>query len=140
MASAHVTLPQNIGRKIELASASAIGKDMLRRGIRVENRAKALLAENPKRIDTGRLRSSIATVPFSYKGTFGVRVGTNVQYAIFVHEGTGLYGPLGRMIIPRRAKFLKFTPKGSPRAVFARMVRGMRANPFLRDALPVARD
>lgn len=38
-------------------------------------------------VDTGRLRSSIAW-EFRHDGDVYVVVGTNVEYAIYVHEGT----------------------------------------------------
>jgi hypothetical protein len=139
MASANVRISRDTGRKIRRASNDAIGRDMLRRGFRVQKAAKQRLRASPRRIDTGRLINSIFVVPVRYRGTFGSRVGTNVTYAMFVHDGTGIYGPRKRLITPTRKKFLRFRPKGSATYVYARKVRGMRPNPFLRDALPFAR-
>lgn len=55
-------------------------------GIHVEGEAKEELENTPRRIDTGNLRNSIThrVVP----GESCVYVGTNVNYAIYVHEGT----------------------------------------------------
>ena len=72
-------------------------------------------------------------------GLPGVRIGTNVEYAIFVHEGTGIYGPKGVPIRPSRAKALVFTPYGAVKPVFAKQVKGMPANPFLVNALWAAK-
>ena len=58
---------------------------------------------------------------------------------MWVHNGTGIYGPARKMITPKRARRLKFKPSGSTRFVYARAVRGMPPNPFLRNALPAAR-
>jgi phage gpG-like protein len=90
-------------------------------------------------VDTGRLRSSIGTtVEATAVGPVAV-VGTDVEYAIFVHEGVGIYGPRGAVITPTRGRFLVFTPRGAPGPVFARSVRGSPGVPFLRDALRAAR-
>ena len=115
-------------------------RDLLRRGLLVETQAKRNLGGvgGPKRVDTGRLRASIATVVVTRNGTPAVLVGTNVQYASFVHNGTGIYGPKHAPIRPRRAKFLRFKPRGSKRWVYARQVKGMRPNRFLLNALPAA--
>ena len=116
-------------------------RDLLRRGFLVETQAKRNLGGvgGPKRIDTGRLRASIATVVVHRNNTPAVLVGTNVNYALFVHDGTGLYGPRHAPIRPRRGKYLRFRPRGSKRWVYARQVKGMRPNPFLTNALPAAR-
>lgn len=116
-------------------------QDLLRRGLLVETAAKRNLGGigGPKRVDTGRLRASINTQVVT--GTDGPRVivGTNVWYALLVHNGTGIYGPRRRMIRPVRAKRLRFKPKGSRHYVYARQVRGMAPNAFLKNALWAAR-
>jgi hypothetical protein len=121
--------------------AGGVARDLLKRGLKVETRAKLLLAGGagrPKRIDTGRLRTSIHTVPLRDNGIPIVRVGTGVWYAMLIHDGTGLYGPRHRRIRPIRAKALRFRPKGSARYVYARSVAGMKPNHFLADALSAA--
>ena len=117
-------------------------KDLMRRGLLVETAAKRNLAGvgGPKRIHTGRLRASIGPPQLVYRnGRPAVIVGTNVNYALFVHEGTGIYGPKGRPIRPKRAKFLKFQIKGRGKFVYAKQVKGMPGNPYLVNALPAAR-
>lgn len=59
-----------------------------------------------------------------------VTVGTDVEYAPFVHDGTRPH-----IIRPRRAQALRFAVGG--RIVYARRVRhpGTRARPFLDRAL-----
>lgn len=119
-----------------------IADNMFLRGLLVESAAKRRLGAAPRRIDTGRLRSSIHTtriVRIIGYPRRGARVGTNVRYARWVHDGTGIYGPLHRPIRPTTKAYLKFTPKGSVKVVFAKSVKGMRANPFLKDALIAAR-
>lgn len=128
-------------RMLLTSPQGGVVQDLLRRGLRVETQAKRNLTgiSGPKRVDTGRLRASINTQVVSRNGDPAVIVGTDVFYARYVHDGTGIYGPLGRPIRPRRAKRLRFRPKGSRKFVYARSVRGMVANPFLRNALPAAR-
>ncbi len=123
-----------------------LAKDLLRRGLRVETQAKRNLAggeSGPKRIDTGRLRSSITTVLVQRDGALAVLVGTNVKYARWVHDGTGIYGPRGVPIRPRTAKFLRFKPRGSRGGrrgfVYVKSVKGMKPNTFLLSALKAAR-
>lgn len=141
MASARVHHHVNSSElKILLASPSgAVAKDLLRRGKKVESKAKQNLSRNPRRIDTGTLRSSIKTELLSLGGKPVVRVGTNLFYAIYVHDGTGIYGPKGTPIKPKQAKMLSWKAKTGKR-VYAKQVKGMRPNPFLTDAVDAAKD
>jgi hypothetical protein len=126
--------------------AGAVAKDLIKRGARVESRAKRNLAGGggrPKRIDTGHLRSSIGTNLLVLPDGLAIRVGTGVFYALYVHDGTGLYGPKHMLIRPKFGKVLVFRSKiyGSKKGKWAgkvvvRYVRGMKPNPFLKDALP----
>lgn len=121
------------------SSAGAIAKDLFRRGVKVQNQAKKNLERSPRRIDTGTLRSDIHVELLSMGGKPVVRVGFNVFYGIYVHDGTGIYGPKGVPIRPKTAKFLSWKSKKGNR-VFARQVLGMRPNPFLKDAVSAAKD
>jgi hypothetical protein len=141
----HVThqLNQQQIDRILTSPAGPVAKALLVRGYRVQAQARKNLgggASGPKRIDTGKLRTSIS-VQLRRIGTdvLTVRIGTNVRYAIWVHDGTGLYGPLHRVITPKTKRYLRFKPHGSDKYVFAQSVKGMRPNPFLADALWAAR-
>lgn len=127
-------------RVLLTSSQRGVIQDLLARGLRVETAAKRNLAGvgGPKRIDTGRLRASISTQLVMRNGAPAVLVGTSIKYARFVHDGTGIYGPRGIPIRPRRAKFLRFKPKDSRRYVYARKVKGMKPNAFLLNALRAA--
>lgn len=76
-----------INRSVVRSLTSAggpIGRQLYQTGLRVQSRAKRNCP-----VDTGRLRSSIqTTAPFFENGMPTVSVGTNVNYAIFVHNGT----------------------------------------------------
>lgn len=129
----------------------AVAKDLMKRGARVESRAKRNVSgiggSGPKRVDTGHLRSSINHKLVIRPEGFSVRVGTNVYYARWVHDGTGLYGPKHMVIKPKRAKAMVWRSKlhGHKTGKFAGFVvskstKGMRPNPFLAAALPAFRN
>lgn len=82
-------------------------------------------------MDTGRLRSSIrADPPRLFTLRPSVRVGSDLDYAEWVHDGTRPH-----TIRPRRAKALRFVVGG--RVVYAKVVQhpGTRPRPFLDRAL-----
>lgn len=123
------------GRALAVTLRSANGpvaQDMYRRGMRVQNRARMLCP-----VRYGTLRNSIVVEPVVVAGRPGVRIGSRLPYATYVHDGTGIYGPRGSVIRPRSARVLAWQTPGGQRA-FARYVRGQRPRPFLRDALPAA--
>lgn len=119
-------------------------------GRRVSNQAKINLT-TAGRVDEGRLRASIDWATAVNGNRVTTRIGTSVEYARYVHDGTGIYGPKGQPIRPKRAKVLAWegrnprtTPKrvrrrgGQPvptNMVFAYEVKGIPPTPFLVDAL-----
>jgi hypothetical protein len=123
--------------------AGGLARDMLRRGLKVESAAKRNLAGAngaPRRINNGILRNTTQAKPTTYKGFPASWIGTPLRYAKLVHDGTGLFGPKKRKITPTAKKALRFKPKGSARFIVRRSVKGMVANPFLKDALSAAKD
>lgn len=128
-------------RQLVTSPRGGVVRDLLRRGLLVETQAKRNLGGlgGPKRIDTGRLRASINTQLVTKNGEPAVLIGTNVRYARWVHDGTGIYGPRGRRITPKSHKRLRFRPTGSRKYVYATSVAGMRPNPFMKNALRAAR-
>jgi hypothetical protein len=116
-------------------------------GNRVLNKAIELCP-----VDEGRLRASLTLEMRQIGGQPVARVGSNLDYALFVHEGTGIYGPSGRRIRPVRATVLRWPVRnnsGSGRRryqggrtaqyAYAKSVAGMPGRPFLRTALRLAR-
>lgn len=101
--------------------------------------------------DTGKLATSLDFTVNVYGTKVVGRVGTSLDYAAYVHDGTGIYGPRKRPITPVSAKVLRFRPgimvgplprgKRGPSPerrgawVFAKSVKGMPARPFLLEAL-----
>jgi hypothetical protein len=102
-----------------------VARDMYRRGQNVRSRALVLAG-----VETGRLRASIHVELVQQGGSIAARVGSNVAYAMWHHEG---HGP----IRPVRAQVLVFNARG--RWVFARYVRPVPGTEYLRKALPAAR-
>lgn len=116
-----------------------MAKDLIKRAIRVESAAKKNISKTPKRVDTGRLRASITWEMRTINGVPTVRVGTNVKYARFVHDGTGLYGPKHAYIYPKAKKFMRWKKKGTKGYIYAKRIKGMKPNPFLTNALKAAK-
>lgn len=138
MAHAHHVLNTAELRRILRSPNGPVARDILRRTIRVESAAKRNLGQGPKRVNTGRLRASITHQLLTLRDKPVGRVGTNVRYARYVHNGTGIYGPRGQMIVPKRAKVLHWRDRGG-KDVFSARSRGMKPNPFLRNALKAAK-
>lgn len=129
------------GSALRSLAVQASADDLRVRANRVLSRARQLVP-----VDRGQLRGSIA-VEFTEAPSGAVaRIGSNLPYAIFVHEGTGIHGPRHAPITPKSGRYLVFKPR-SLRAgttsksgfVFARSVQGMKGTPYLRDALDAAR-
>lgn len=91
------------------------------------------LAKRKVGVDTGRLKGSIRFTLQIENGRVVGTIGTVVQYGVYHHEGTGIYGPKRRPITPVTAKVLAFPGKGG--MVYRASVKGARPNPFLVDAL-----
>lgn len=95
-------------------------------------------------VDEGTLRASITHVTRVKGKRARVIVGSPLDYAAYLHSGTGVHGPKGTPIVPVTRKALKFKwdgPGGAVRSkdkrgfVFAKSVQGVKPNPFLADAL-----
>jgi len=120
-----------------------VWRQMMQIGNRIQNRAVELAP-----VDRGKLRSSIKVEMRREKKSPVVVVGTNVFYAIYVHNGTGVHGPKGVPIRPVNKKFLAWRirntsgtkaryvkRKGKTAYAFAKEVQGVRGRPFLTNAL-----
>lgn len=89
---------------------------------------------------TGRLMNSLTMGAEGnvtrIEGGSAVVVGTNVKYARWMQEGTGIYGPTGAAITPKNGKMLMFVINGQ--RVFAKSVKGSPKRPFLWIDEPIA--
>ena len=138
MVSYHVLNPVEINRILHSPSGPT-ARELLKRGIRVQTKARRNLGGNtgsgPRRINHGLLRTSISTQLRVEDADFVMRVGSGLYYARWVHDGTGIYGPRHQPIRPKTAKYLRWTDKQG-KVHFAKQVKGMRPNPYLKAALP----
>jgi hypothetical protein len=141
----HVHIDQRALQEFLTGPAGPVVQHMEELGRAVENEAKRRCP-----VDEGRLRASLQHT-VSVEGTRVVaRVGSDLEYAAYVHHGTGIYGPRHALIYPVSARVLSWVPrtggqgsrvgrgrkgKGETGRVFARYVRGMPARPFLVEAL-----
>lgn len=116
------------------------GDDQLRARLRAIGEPKALLGQvallgvaEAKRlvpVRTGNLRRTIRVGSVTAKRANVVAGGTaRVGYAYYVEAGTGIYGPKGQPIKPKRARMLSWKTKSG--RVFAKSVRGRKATPYL---------
>lgn len=136
MAGGHAELHRAVYDR-ETARAARRWADRI--GGRVVNEAKKRCP-----VDEGTLRASITHVVDAQPGKITVVVGSPLDYARYIHEGTGVHGPKGTPITPVTRQALKFKwdgPGTSTRSkdkrgyVFAKSVKGVKPTPFLADAL-----
>jgi phage gpG-like protein len=107
-----------------------VGREIDRRATRVLAAARGQVG-----IRTGQLRGNIHKEWITQPGgDVGVRVGSNVPYALLHHEGTKPH-----IIRARRAKLLRYINRQG-QVTFARSVfhPGTRSNKYLTDNLPLA--
>jgi len=137
-------------RELLASPAGPVWDDIRKRGNRVLVQARANAP-----YDKGPLRNSLLMEMVVDRGVPVARVGSNLKYAIYVHEGTGLYSKKNpRYIRPVKAKVLKWpgvnnaykTTGGNRRYkagktasyTYSMKSRGFPGRPFLRDALSAA--
>jgi len=121
-------------REIDASVRHHVARAVRRAQRRTRDRAKAELT-NAGRVDTGRLRNSIVSEVVEPAGlVLRGKVVADADYSYFVHQGTGVYGPRGRPIVPRRARVLRWRPRGSAAFVFRPEARGVEPTPFLQRA------
>lgn len=111
--------------EVERAINQALERALDGVGIIVEREAKDELENDPRRIDTGNLRNSIThDVVESEQAVY---VGTNVEYGIYVHEGTGQFAADGN---GRKEPWVYQDDNGK-----WHVTKGMKPNRFLKNAV-----
>jgi hypothetical protein len=87
-------------------------------------------------VDTGQLRQRIEADRSTSEASVRFRAPTDSEapYALFQEVGTGIYGPLGRYITPKRAAMLSWVDRSGDR-VFAKRVRGVRPQHYFKRGL-----
>jgi hypothetical protein len=129
MSTAEVRVNDAAIQKMLRSPKGQVARGILKIGKKVERKAKRLVP-----VDQGILRNSITTELIIRRGPVA-RIGTKTKYALAVHNGTGVYGPRGVPITPKKGKVLVFTSRKTGQLVFAKSVKGMKGTPYLRDAL-----
>ena len=94
-------------------------------GEHIEGEAQEELNNDPRHIDTGNLKNRITHKVENNEDA--VYIGTNVEYAIYVHEGTGLYAVSGN---GRKTPWAYMDSKGN-----WHVTRGIKPNRFLKNAM-----
>ncbi len=87
--------------------------------------------------DTGDLKASHDVSATPIPGGVVSSVRNTAEHAVWVHEGTGIYGPYATPIVPTTHKVMVFYWNGTLQA--RRSVRGQRANPWLATALEITK-
>ena len=106
-----------------------VGRDIARRGRAVARRARITA---PRK--TGRLAGSIRSEVSVLRGVPVAQITATARHAAFVIQGTGLYGPRGRLIRKKRVMVFN-APDGK---VFTNTSRGQHPNKFLENAVYAA--
>jgi hypothetical protein len=129
MATARVRINQRALNQLLRGGSGPVVRHITTLTRRTANQAK----RNVK-VDNGHLRGTIQPVVRVEPGRVVGRVGTPLLYGLYLHEGTGIYGPRGAPIRPIRRKYLRFETKAG-RVVYAKSVKGVRGDKWLVRAL-----
>lgn len=92
-------------------------------------RAQVLVREEAPKLTGALARTTELTKSGDEQDVFVRTVAPTRPYTEAVHEGTGLYGPFKRRIVPKFKKALRWFAGG--RAIFARSTAGQKPNRFL---------
>jgi hypothetical protein len=87
--------------------------------------------------EPGRRPSSFAGIPEGEFDQIDITVAREPRHAIWVHDGTGIYGPHRSPIVPRRAKNLVFRSHKTGRRFVLPSVKGQKPQPFLDEAFVI---
>lgn len=110
-----------------------LARGMLRLSKKVQRQARSNLRPHNR---TGALSGSLFARVVHRNGLPIGQVGTPLRRGFWLDQGTGIYGPRRQRIVPKRAKYLRWTTR-TGRVVFARSVKGIKPTKFLRNSLNV---
>ncbi|MFQ5629368.1 MAG: HK97 gp10 family phage protein [bacterium] len=116
-------LPQRLAKKAERAVHQVALRIEREAVLRAPFRTKNLLNSGTTDFRPAGL-DSVATVKFT------------ASYALYVHEGTGIFGPKHKRIKPVRAKALMI-PLADGSVIFRKSSKGMKGRPFLKQAFEI---
>jgi hypothetical protein len=142
MARVRVRVNQAEFRRLTQSPAGPVVRQADRIGRLTVNGAK----RNVKR-DDGHLVTTIDHTVDVNARRARMRAGSPLAYGLYLHEGTGIYGPKRKLIRPISAKALRFevkeatgkvSAKGQRPVVFAKFVRGVKPDKWLVRAFEAA--
>lgn len=124
-----------------MAEDGVVRSEVQRRARRVKDRAQNLLAQRSSH-PSGELGGSIRYTTAEALGPDSVvaQVGSDLYYAAWVEEGTGVFGPLHSEIRARGGDVLVFQSETLGRKIVTPSVRGQPGKHYLRDALEAAHE
>lgn len=105
------------------------------RGVKRWTQEVRWLAEARAPKQTGHLAGSSSVVMNTHPGFIVGTVSFSARHALWVHEGTGIYGHRGRPIRARSGGYMRIPAGRGYRTTYTRTVRGQRPQPFLVSAL-----
>lgn len=109
-----------------------------RTGATAKARAQQIIGEE-LRDRTGELKARVDFEVHTGGGSVWLEFYNDAGvYALYQHEGTGIYGPQGRPIRPVRAKLLTWIDPDTGQRIWAKEVRGTPAKKFLERAIEFA--
>ena len=111
--------------KVKQELALQVKRALEEAGQFIEGEAMEELNNDPRRIDTGNLRNSITHEV--HDDEQAAYIGTNVEYGVYVHEGTGIFATGGK---GRKDPWVFKDSKGN-----WHVTRGMKPNRFLKNAM-----
>lgn len=126
-------MPYHVSARINPAGMNELVSNLdiatQRAAARTRDRARTNITR-AHRVDTGAMRQSANYFRKRVsRGEITYEVRLQTFYSMWQEEG--VKGP----IYPKRAKFLRFKPKGSNTFVFAKKVNGFKGGHFLKNAL-----
>lgn len=126
-------------RELLSGPAGAVARDLERRALNVESQAKLNASGNGTgpRVQTGRLRASITHEVVTDSRGLVARIGSNVEYARYVEEGTPPHRIEAGVLTGRSSKKALHW-KGARHPVLTVNHPGTRARPYLLPALTAA--
>jgi hypothetical protein len=104
----HSTNYGNI-RLLMTSPTSGVVMNLRARALATQAAAQRRLNANPRRIDTGLLVNSIQIREYTRNGVIVERIGTDVEYANYVHQGTRYMEPNPFLVDGLREGFTQFS-------------------------------
>lgn len=116
--------------RIDAAGMAELKQKIVREVDRTATRVRNQIQRRTP-VDTGTTRAGWQIRHSSTGNTITATVYNKSDVALYLHTGTGIYGPRGREIRPVRADALRFKPKGSSRYIYRMSSRGYPPSSYI---------